>query len=104
MAISPEVWKNPENATPEELLEMVLEQRADLKRTKKRAGLANARLADVESRLAMAKYTLWHASYFLAQGVKEGEVKLAARAGQYLEGARRRLWPPEKREGDDSGD
>lgn len=39
--ITPELWKHPENATREQLLQMVLQQRAYLKRARKKARTAN---------------------------------------------------------------
>lgn len=56
MSVRKEAWKNPEEATPEELLEMVLSQRAWLKAAKKKAAKANTRLEDITQ-------LIWYASH-----------------------------------------
>lgn len=63
MTVPKEIWAHPENGTPEQLLEMVVMQRAWIKAAKKKAAKANSKLEHLEQRW-------WH-SYLLVGSVND---------------------------------
>lgn len=82
--ITPELWKHPENATREQLIEMVLKQQAWLKRQRKKSSEANAENEKLRYALSRVRHYIYWTSLYLGSLLRTENLSFGKRAAEEL--------------------